>query len=76
MLLIVLITVKPKGETRPLAYTGSNEVITYSGEPDHAVYIVDPELVYIINTSGGVYKLQIVNYDQPTGIVEFTYTAL
>ena len=64
------------GTIRPLAYTGSNEVLTYSGAPDHAVYIVDPELVYIINTSGGMYKLQIVNYDQPSGIVEFTYAAL
>ena len=64
------------GTIRPLAYTGSNEVITYSGAPDHTVYIVDPDLVYIINTSGGMYKLQIVNYDQPAGIVEFTYAAL
>ena len=64
------------GIIRPLAYTGSNEVLTYSGPPDHTVYIVDPELVYIINTSGGMYKLQIVNYDQPAGIVEFTYAAL
>ncbi|MCH7940276.1 MAG: hypothetical protein IID13_11120 [Candidatus Marinimicrobia bacterium] len=71
-----IVWLSDSGTIRPLAYTGSNEVITYSGEPDHAVYIVDPELVYIINTSGGVYKLQIVNYDQPTGIVEFTYTAL
>ena len=76
MLLIVLVTVKPKGRPGPWPITGSNEVLTYSGAPDHAVYIVYPELVYIINTSGGMYKLQIVNYDQPTGIVEFTYTGL
>lgn len=63
------------GTTRPLAYSGSNEVITYR-ESDHAVYIVDPDLVYIISVSGGMYKLQFVNYDQPTGIVEFTYASL
>ena len=71
-----IVWLSDSGTIRPLAYTGSNEVITYSGAPDHTVYIVDPDLVYIINTSGGMYKLQIVNYDQPSGIVEFTYAAL
>ncbi len=61
--------------TRPLAYGGSNEVITYR-QTDHTVYIVDPDLVYIVNISGGMYKLQFLNYDQPTGIVEFTYASL
>ena len=63
------------GTTRPLAYAGSNEVITYR-PTDHAVYIVDPDLVYIINTGDGMYKLQLVNYDQPSGIVEFIYVSL
>ena len=64
-------------QTRPLAYSGDHEVLTYSGPPDHQVYIVDPDLVYIVNLpDGSFYKLRFINYEQPVGIIEFEYAAL
>lgn len=40
-------------QNRPLASGGDHEVLTYSGPPDHLMYIVDPELVYIVNIPDG-----------------------
>ena len=63
-------------QTRPLAYSGDHEVLTYN-PTDHSVSIVDPELVYIVNIpDGSFYKLRFINYEQSAGMIEFEYAAL
>ena len=63
-------------QTRPLAYSGDHEVLTYN-PADHTVSIVNPELVYIVNIpDGSFYKLRFINYEQSAGIIEFEYAAL
>ena len=62
--------------SRPLAYSGAHELITYNLDT-HQVSIKNDALVYIVDTGdGNYYKLRFINYDQPSGIVEFTYAAL
>ncbi|UCH64097.1 MAG: hypothetical protein JSU77_06650 [Fidelibacterota bacterium] len=63
-------------QNRPLAYGGEHEVLTYN-PVNHTVSIVNPDLVYVVNTpDGNYYKLRLVNYEQSAGIIEFEYAAL